>query len=158
MTERLFVIRTEAGGYVVEPDSHAVLAWRDRPGLTDPLMRVEAFVPESEVEALSAEVSRLVSGWQDAADEVETLGNHLRYAEEAVDEAKEEIERLKEAVRVRDEAATAGLGTMDFCGYCGQEGPSHPNMLRTDRTHRIPCPTQTHPLNRPEIPDSSEAK
>jgi hypothetical protein len=107
---------------------------------------------------LSGTKCKLIVFLESAMAEIERLNEDRVRMSHALVGKDMEIERLKEAVRVRDEAATAGLGTMDFCGYCGQEGPSHPNMLRTDRTHRIPCPTQTHPLNSPEIPDSSETK
>ncbi len=79
-----------------------------------------------------------------------------RLVDEA-DTAFERIRYLEECVRVRDEAATAGLCTMDYCGYCGQEGPSRPNILRTDRIHRIPCPIKTHPL-KPADPKATEAE
>jgi hypothetical protein len=109
MGDRLYVIRTAGDGYVVEGDSFAVLAWRDRPVVTDPSARIETFVPESEVDALRAEVERL----KEAAEAV------CRCRDLTWKEMLPAVNQLEHAV---------------------------------SRHHAV-----THPLNRPEIPDSSEA-
>ena len=99
-------------------------------------------LPESEL----ADLKRRAERAETMVDKQSRVGSDMQA----------EIARLRAAIMERDEAASAGLGTMDFCGYCGAAGKTNP---APDEGHRTPCPIETHPLdpNDPGIPDSSEA-